>query len=102
MSPLAMSSQLPETVDLDAWRAEHVIALAQLDGLAEGLDAQDWAKVDQGARWIYEVLRLHNEAEERDLFPLLEEIGAEALQARLYEDHRQMWDLTLQLLAAID
>ncbi len=102
MTPLAMSTQLPETVDLDAWRNEHVVAMAQLHGLSAALDAQDWAQVDSGARWIYEVLRLHNEAEERDLFPLLEEIGAENLQARLYEDHRQMWDLTLQLLAAID
>jgi glutamate synthase (NADPH/NADH) small chain len=97
-----MSTQLPETVDLEAWRSEHVVALAQLSSLAAGLEAQDWTQVDSGARWIYEVLRLHNEAEERDLFPLLEEIGAEALQSRLYEDHRQMWDLTLQLLAAID
>ena len=102
MTPLPMTAQLPETVDLDGWRGEHALANDQLAALDLALGKGDWRGVDTGARWIYEVLRPHNEAEERDLFPLLEEIGAEELHERLYEDHRQMWDLTLQLLAAID
>ncbi|MBI4913741.1 MAG: NADPH-dependent glutamate synthase [Acidobacteria bacterium] len=102
MSPLPILTPLPEKVDLDGWRGEHAAAVDELEALGAALEAGDWRKVDAGARWIYEVLRPHNEAEERDLFPLLEEIGAEALQSRLYEDHRQMWDLTLQLLTAID
>ncbi len=102
MTPLPMTAQLPETVDLDGWRGEHALAFDQLEALETALAGADWRGVDAGARWIYEVLRPHNEAEERDLFPLLEEIGAEELHSRLYEDHRQMWDLTLQLLAAID
>ncbi|MCX6548304.1 MAG: NADPH-dependent glutamate synthase [Holophagaceae bacterium] len=84
------------------WHATHEEALSRLARLAEALAASDWKGVDQGARWIYEVLRPHNEAEERELFPLLEEIGAEALHQRLHEDHRQMWDLNLQLLAEIN
>ena len=84
------------------WHATHEEALSRLARLAEALAASDWIGVDQGARWIYEVLRPHNEAEERELFPLLEELGAEALYQRLHEDHRQMWDLNLQLLAEIN
>ncbi len=84
------------------WHATHEEALSRLKRLADALAASDWVGVDQGARWIYEVLRPHNEAEERELFPLLEELGAEALYQRLHEDHRQMWDLNLQLLAEIN
>ncbi|MBI1754373.1 MAG: NADPH-dependent glutamate synthase [Acidobacteria bacterium] len=83
------------------WHATHEEAQGRLTRMAEALGAGDWKGVDLGAKWIYEVLRPHNEAEERELFPLLEEIGAEALHQRLHEDHRQMWDLTLQLLAEI-
>ena len=77
------------------WHATHEEALGRLTRMSEALVASDWKGVDAGARWVYEVLRPHNEAEERELFPLLEEIGAESLLQRLFEDHRQMWDLTL-------
>jgi glutamate synthase (NADPH/NADH) small chain len=84
------------------WHATHEEALSRLTRMSEALVASDWKGVDAGARWVYEVLRPHNEAEERELFPLLEEIGAESLLQRLFEDHRQMWDLNLQLLAEIN
>src|ERR1700690_2957577 len=84
------------------WHATHEEAQSRLTRMAEALGAADWPEVDRGAKWIYEVLRPHNDAEERELFPLLEEIGAEALYQRLFEDHRQMWDLTLQLLTEIN
>ena len=83
------------------WHATHAEAEHRLTLLSEALAAGDWNAVDQGARWIYEVLRPHNEAEERELFPLLEEIGAEALHQRLFDDHRQMWEMTLHLLVDI-
>ena len=83
------------------WHATHQEAQTRLTRMAEALGTADWRGVDQGARWIFEVLKPHNEAEERELFPLLEEIGAEALLQRLYEDHRQMWELNLQLLSEI-
>ena len=73
--------QLISSANLPApnWHATHEEAQARLTRLSDGLGAGDWKAVDQGARWIYEVLRPHNEAEERELFPLLEEIGAETL-----------------------
>ncbi len=91
----------PDAVRIDAWRGEHELALGQLETLGAALRAQDWAKVDGVARWMYEVQRPHHEAEERDLFPLLEEIGAEALLERLRDEHRRVWVLTLDLLAGI-
>ncbi|MFN8012781.1 MAG: NADPH-dependent glutamate synthase [Holophagaceae bacterium] len=97
--PLAAS---PEGVQPPPdWHATHAEAGARLRKLAQALAEGDWTGVDAGARWIYDVLRPHNEAEERELFPLLEELGAEALHARLYDDHRQMWEMTLQLLVDI-
>jgi glutamate synthase (NADPH/NADH) small chain len=91
----------PATLPAPNWHATHAEAEKRLTLLAEALGAGDWNGVDQGARWIYEVLRPHNEAEERELFPLLDEIGAEALYNRLYDDHRQMWEMTLHLLVEI-
>ncbi|GLH73675.1 2-polyprenylphenol hydroxylase [Geothrix limicola] len=97
------ATQLISSGNLPApnWHATHEEAQARLTRMAEALGAGNWAEVDGGAKWIYEVLRAHNEAEERELFPLLEEIGAESLHQRLYDDHRQMWELTLQLLSEI-
>jgi len=66
------------------------------------LDVSDWNAVDEACRWVYEVLRPHNAAEEVELFPLLEELGTEDLREQLVAEHREMWDLTLQLLAGID
>ena len=96
--PLTPAGNLPAPT----WHATHQEAQERLTRMAVGLASSDWKAVDAGARWIFEVLKPHNEAEERELFPLLEEIGAESLHQRLHEDHRQMWDLTLQLLAEIN
>ncbi|MDE3032427.1 MAG: sulfide/dihydroorotate dehydrogenase-like FAD/NAD-binding protein, partial [Acidobacteriota bacterium] len=101
MSGPATPLLTPENLPAEGWHATHAEAQARLAHMAQALGASDWKGVDDGARWIYEVLRPHNEAEERELFPLLEEIGAESLHQRLYEDHRQMWELTLQLLSEI-
>ena len=91
-----------EAVDLLAWHDLHQEAMNRMADLATALDGRDWVAVDQACRWIYEVLRPHNEAEERELFPLLEEVGAEELREQLAADHREMWDLDLQLLSAND
>ncbi|WP_243302827.1 NADPH-dependent glutamate synthase [Geothrix oryzisoli] len=90
-----------ENLPAPNWHATHQEAQERLTRMAEALGSGDWKAVDLGAKWIFEVLKPHNEAEERELFPLLEEIGAEALLQRLQEDHRQMWDLNLQLLSEI-
>jgi glutamate synthase (NADPH/NADH) small chain len=100
-----MSTALPTEIKVvlpsPNWHLTHEEAQKQLTLFADALVRCDWSAVDQGARWIYEVLRPHNEAEERELFPMLAEIGADALYDRLQEDHRLMWDMTLQLLVQI-
>ena len=102
MSDSTTQQTRAENLPTPHWHATHGEAQEQLTQMAKALAAGDWKGVDQGSKWIYEVLRPHNEAEERDLFPLLEEIGAEALYQRLHDDHRQMWELNLQLLAEIN
>lgn len=101
---MTQSASTPEVLDpvLEGCHRLHLEAQGRLVALAEAVESADWAQVDAGARWIYEVLRPHNEAEERELFPLLEALGAEALQEQLEAEHREMWDLDLQILAAID
>ncbi|WP_243287140.1 NADPH-dependent glutamate synthase [Geothrix terrae] len=96
--PLITAENLPAP----HWHATHQEAQKQLTDMAKAIGAGDWKRVDQGARWVYEELKPHNEAEERELLPLLEELGAEALVQRIQDEHRQMWDLTLQLLSEID
>ncbi|MCE1230150.1 MAG: NADPH-dependent glutamate synthase [Firmicutes bacterium] len=88
--------------DLTGWHALHEEALQRLNALEAALHAEDWQGVDRASQWVYAVLRPHNEGEERELFPMLEEIGAEQLYEQLSSEHREMWDLNLQLLAAID
>jgi glutamate synthase (NADPH/NADH) small chain len=83
------------------WHGLHQEALRRLDHFKTALKSAHWTGVDESCRWIYEVLRPHNEAEERELFPLLEELGAESLQDQLLSEHREMWDLNLQILTGI-
>ena len=101
MSDSAIQLVSSDNLPTPNWHATHEEAQGRLTRMAEALGTGDWKEVDRGAKWIYEVLKPHNEAEERELFPLLEELGAESLYQRLQEDHRQMWDLTLQLLTEI-
>ena len=102
MSDSATKSISSGNLPTPNWHVTHEEALNRLTLMAGALGTSDWQAVDKGAKWIYEVLRPHNEAEERELFPLLEELGAENLYQRLHDDHRQMWDLTLQLLSEIN
>lgn len=96
------SAPAVEDPALEGCHRLHLEALERLEGLERAVEAADWGVVDEGARWIYGILRPHNEAEERELFPLLEALGAEALMEELEAEHREMWDLTLQVLSAID
>ncbi len=96
-----MSTIAPDEIRIEAWRGEHELALGQLDILERAIRSEDWPMVDQVARWMYDVQRPHHEAEERELFPLLDELGAESLLEQLREDHRQVWSLTLDLLTSI-
>ncbi|HLO65689.1 MAG TPA: NADPH-dependent glutamate synthase [Holophaga sp.] len=102
MSPTPSFSVVHDETSMGEWHLLHLTALGKLNELASALEARNWAQVDRAAHWVYEVLRPHNEAEERELLPLLDELGAEGLMDQLIGDHREMWDLTLQLLAAND
>lgn len=84
------------------WKALHREAMVRVKALDEALAAGDWVAVDGALTWIYTELRAHNLAEEAELFPLLEELGADELREELLREHREMWDLVLQLLAGID
>ncbi len=86
---------------LEGWHGLHREALQRMETLEAALAAGAWGTVDEASRWIYEELRPHNEAEERELFPLLEELGAEQLEEQLLSEHREMWDLNLQILTGI-
>ncbi len=86
---------------LDPWHGFHREALARMEVLETALEASDWALVEQGCRWIQEMLRSHHEAEERDVFPLLEELGTESLQEQLLEEHGEMGALDQRILAAL-
>jgi len=102
-----MTSSIPQSIvhdetSMGEWHLLHLSALGKMADLEKALASQDWTQVDRCGRWVYEVLRPHNEAEEREILPLLEEVGAEALCDQLLGDHREMWDLTLQLLAGND
>ncbi|WP_243322860.1 NADPH-dependent glutamate synthase [Geothrix sp. SG200] len=102
MSDTARPLITAENLPAPHWHATHQEAQKQLTDMAKAIGAGDWKRVDLGARWVYEELKPHNEAEERELLPLLEELGAEALVQRIQDEHRQMWDLTLQLLSEIN
>ena len=102
MSASAPLSMVHDETSMGEWHLLHVSAMGKMSELAAALMARDWAQVDRACRWVYEVLRPHNEAEEREILPLLDELGAEALCDQLIGDHREMWDLTLKLLAAND
>ena len=91
----------PTSPSMIEWHALHQVAMRRMSDLATALDAKDWDGVQQACQWVNDVLRPHNEGEERELFPLLEEVGAEELQEQLTNDHREMWELESQLTAAV-
>ena len=100
-TPLSVATD-PASPSMIEWHSLHQVAMARMSDLAAALDAQDWPGVLKACQWTRDVLRPHNEGEERELFPLLEEVGAEELREQLTADHREMWDLEVQLAAAVD
>ncbi|BDU75715.1 NADPH-dependent glutamate synthase [Mesoterricola sediminis] len=102
MSPAPSFALVHDETSMGEWHLLHLTALGKLTELDAAIAGRDWVGMERAARWIYEVLRPHNEAEERELLPLLEELGAEALMDQLVGDHREMWDLTLHLLSGND
>lgn len=101
MSHEAPNTPLSES-GFASWHALHMEALDRLEAMERALNTRDWEGVDAGSRWIFEVLRPHNEGEESDLFPRLDRCGAGDLAHQLYLAHREMWDLNLKILTGID
>ena len=88
-------SNPPASASLESWRGLHREALRRL----ELLESSKGAGAEETCRWIREVLKPHHEAEELELFPMLEELGTESLQEQLLAEHREMWELDARIQA---
>jgi quercetin dioxygenase-like cupin family protein len=85
------------------WMAEHEVAGKQLNRMEQATRRRDWEAVREGALWLYTELKVHNEAEETYLFPLMDPLfgGSHGPTACMREEHRSLWDLTLMVLGDI-
>jgi quercetin dioxygenase-like cupin family protein len=97
-------AEAPQTLvnhpTLQAWMAEHDEALVRLGRMESAVASGDWGGVREGADWLYQELKLHNEAEEQHLFPLMDPFfgGGHGPTHCMREEHRQLWNLTLTIL----
>ncbi len=84
---------------LRTWMREHDEALRRLDRLAQGARGADWAAVSAVAKWLYDELKTHNEAEEQFLFPLMDPAfaGGHGPTDCMRSEHRALWAATLEL-----
>lgn len=84
---------------LRRWMREHDEALRRLDRLAQGARSADWAAVSTVAKWLYDELKTHNEAEEQFLFPLMDPAfaGGHGPTDCMRAEHRALWAATLEL-----
>jgi regulator of cell morphogenesis and NO signaling len=86
MSPFA-------TALINRWVHEHEVAQEKLAQLDQAIAVQDWKAVQIVAQWLFDELKLHNEAEERWLFPRMQEKlgqGPGPIAAMCME-HRHIW-----------
>lgn len=85
------------------WMAEHEEAGKHLNRMEQATRRRDWEAVKEGALWLYTELKVHNEAEETYLFPLMDPLfsGNHGPTSCMREEHRQLWDLTLMVLGDI-
>lgn len=93
----------PASPVLRQWMREHDEALRRLDLMETGARAGDWGAVVGVARWLYQELKPHNEAEEQFLFPLMDPFfaGQHGPTDCMRSEHRVIWDFTLQLQEAL-
>jgi iron-sulfur cluster repair protein YtfE (RIC family) len=94
-------SLIPATIQesqLAGWHRLHQEALGEMSALALALDRQVWPVVERTCRWVRETLHPHNLREEQDLFPFLEQAGAQVLEEALRTDHREMAHLAQSIL----
>lgn len=88
---------------LRKWMREHDEALRRLDRMEKGANSGDWAAVAAVAKWLYDELKTHNEAEEQFLFPLMDPFfgGGHGPTDCMRSEHRSIWAATLELQDAV-
>lgn len=93
----------PSSPVLRQWMHEHEEAIRRLDAMEAGAASGDWGTVVGVARWLYQELKPHNEAEEQFLFPLMDPFfdGQHGPTDCLRAEHRTIWELTLGLLEVL-
>lgn len=101
--PLGAPAETVSHPTLLKWMAEHDEALKRLDRMELAAQQGDWEGVRAVADWLYQELKLHNEAEEAHLFPLMDPHfgGGHGPTQCMREEHRLLWDLTLLVLGDI-
>lgn len=84
---------------LRQWMREHDEALRRLALLDKSARVGDWGPVAAVATWLYDELKVHNEAEEQHLFPLMDPCfgGGHGPTECMRAEHRQIWANTLAL-----
>lgn len=88
---------------LNKWVKEHALAQEKLARLDQALASHDWQAVLEVAQWLFDELKLHNEAEERWLFPRLEaNLGpGPGPVAAMRHEHRVIWAHEEALMACL-
>ena len=82
------------------WHAEHQEALNRAGALESAVQKEDRSGLEEACRWVLDTLAAHDADETRELFPLLEALGAEALRDELEAGHQELKELAERLLAA--
>jgi glutamate synthase (NADPH/NADH) small chain len=82
------------------WHAEHQEALNRAGALESAVQKEDRLGLEEACRWVLDTLAAHDADETRELFPLLEALGAEALRDELEAGHQELKELAERLLAA--
>ena len=84
---------------LRKWMREHDEALRRLALMETSARAGDWGPVAAVAKWLYDELKTHNEAEEQFLFPRMDPQfgGGHGPTECMRAEHRAIWAATLEL-----
>jgi len=80
-----------------SWHSQHQEVLGMVSRLEAALDVADASSIACAAQQLHQALSPHHAAEETELFPLLDEVGAHDLQEQLLRDHREIGGLLQQV-----
>ena len=91
------------TALINKWVHEHEVAQGKLAQLDQAVASQDWQSAQAAAQWLFDELKLHNEAEERWLFPRMEaKLGqGPGPVAAMCLEHRHIWGQEEALMACL-